>query len=760
MSGKRTIAVRSLACLILLLSAAARAANDASFQLSAGFDDLADYFPGYLANGYLSTLTAPRGTEATRAYLAGFMDYAAGDMSRPAAIPAWTEIDFNPGAATERHGWLNRAALDAQHFSDYRQTLDLRAATLTTSYRYRDRGRITAIEVTTLVSEASPHLAATTLSITPDYDGTVQLSFALLLWAQYAPRFPLAQMSGPEIEEAVAAQGLSLEPQPPATADRAAVWYPGYTEVQGREGESASLSLWLEGRAVQGLGMAMAATVSLPQGVPTAQVSLRKDRYRLALDVSMKVARGHTYAFTKYVAVSRSGWGGGAAENLRLAREAREAGFDRLLQQHRAAWDGLWQADVLIDGDEPAQQVVHSELYYLLASSSEHTAWPAGACALTPGYANHGFWDSDTWIMPALLLLHPQRAHSLLAFRTRTLEAAKERARQHGFQGAMFPWESDPENGTDQTPHSAVVLADTEIHVNADVAIAQWQYYLATQDREWLRSQGWPVIREVARFWASRASYNAPARRYEILHVTSVAESNNDIPNDTFTNVSAARALRIATMAAQAIGERADPLWERIAAALYIPFAPGGAHHLAFDPSIAPNHEDFGGGPLALLFLPALDLQMSAQLRRNDYEYGIRRNEAKKVGAVPMGIAPQAIAAAMVGSETEAAAWFATNFTGGSLKPPFNVRTETAGNNVGYFLTGSGGYLQSLLYGFSGLRIREAGLIEAYPPVLPARWKSLTLHNLRFRGERMDIRIERDPSGVVRLTRTPHRAPA
>ena len=79
--------MRSLACFILFLSAAAGAANDASFQLSAGFDDLPNYFPGYLANGYLSTLTAPRGTEATRAYLAGFMDYAAGDMSRPAAIP-------------------------------------------------------------------------------------------------------------------------------------------------------------------------------------------------------------------------------------------------------------------------------------------------------------------------------------------------------------------------------------------------------------------------------------------------------------------------------------------------------------------------------------------------------------------------------------------------------------------------------------------------------------------------------------------------
>src|SRR5215472_3717000 len=80
------------------------------------------------------------------------------------------------------------------------------AATLTTRYRYLDSGRTTAIEVTTLVSEAAPHLAATQLRITPEYDGTVQLSFPLLLWAEHAPRFPLAQMSGPEIEEAVAAR--------------------------------------------------------------------------------------------------------------------------------------------------------------------------------------------------------------------------------------------------------------------------------------------------------------------------------------------------------------------------------------------------------------------------------------------------------------------------------------------------------------------------------------------------------------------------
>ena len=321
----------------------------------------------------------------------------------------------------------------------------------------------------------------------------------------------------------------------------------------------------------------------------------------------------------------------------------------------------------------------------------------------------------------------------------------------------MYPWESDPENGTEQTPHAAYVLGESEIHVNADVAIAQWQYYLATHDRDWLRAHGWPAIREVARFWASRATYDAPARRYQIMHVNSVAESNTDIPNDTFTNVSAAKALEIAVAAARVLGEQPDPLWRRVARALYIPLAAGGQRHLPFDPAVRErSDEDFGGGPIALLFLPSLDLTMSTDLRRNDYEYGVRPSSIARVAAASMSIAPRTIAADTIGSGAEAAAWFAGYASGGTLKPPFNVRTETAGNNTGYFLTGSGGYLQSLLYGFSGLRIREAGLVEAYAPILPAPWSSLTLRNLRFRGQRLDIRIARDGTGVVRLTRHVH----
>lgn len=731
---------------------AAPAASNASFLLTAQFRDLPTYFPAILGNGYIATLTAPRGIEATDTYLAALMDYTPGDISRPALVPGWTKIDFNSGPSASGAGWLSEAPLTTAHFEGYRQTLDLRQATLTTRYRYVDRGRETAIQVTTLVSEASPHLAATRLAITPDYDGVVRVSFPLTLWAPHTPRFALARLSDPAVQRAVAAHGLSLEPRAPATADRAALWYAGHVEVRTSGGDAGKLTLWLAGRAEHGLSMAMAAAVALPEGVRAKEIALRRDDRHLALDVTLRVERGRTYAFTKYISMSRTGWGGTAADDVALAQGARRSGFSSLLDQHRAAWRALWRSDILIDGDVQAQRMAHSALYYLLASTTADTAWSIGPCGLTPCYAGHVFWDSDTWIFPALLLLHPRRAESLVSFRSRTLAAAQRRARQPGLDGAMFPWESDPENGSDQTPYSSHVLADTEIHVNADVAIAQWQYYLATLNRKWLLTHGWPVIRGVARFLTSRVSYDPREHRYEILHVTSVSESDRDIPNDTFTNMGAASALTIATAAARALGQRPDPRWDRVARGLYIPLAADGQHHLPFDPSVSsPGDKGFGAGPLPLLFLPALDLPMSARLRQGDYEYDYRQSAGSmaSVCQVSMGILPWVTAAVEVGQDRSAATWLECYRTGGTLKLPFNVRTETATNYVGPFLTGSGAYLQSLIYGLSGLRIRPSGLVDAYPPVLPPAWGSLTLHGITFRGRRLDIRIARNPKGVV-----------
>ena len=741
-----------MALVLIAPAIPALAAADDTFSLSASAEDFGRYFPSYLANGYFSTMTAPRGTEGNLAYMVAFMDYTKDDESRPAAIPGWSEIDYSTGDSAAGHFWMNQVPVNAALFRDYRQTLNMKEATLMTSYRYVDHARSTQVKVTTFVSQASTHLAATQVSLTPDFDGTVELSFALNLWAPHQPRLPLAQLSGDQMQEAVAANNMQLVAIPPATPDRAAVWYHGDTHVLAADGDVRNLTLALDGRAEQGLAMAEAAAVQLPDGIVPNDIALYKSQYRLALNLKIKLQKDRTYTFTKFVAASREGWGGDAQADVALAKAARRDGFDALLDQHRAAWGKLWRSDITIDGDAQAQTVVHSDLYYLLATSTADTRWPMGACGLTPGYTGHAFWDSDTWIFPALLLLHPERAKSLAVFRAHTLPAAQARAKERGLKGAMYPWEADPENGSEQIPYFAHVLSEREIHVNADVAIAQWQYWLATHDREWLKRDGWPVIRNVADFWASRASWNAQQRRYEIVHVTSVAESYNDVPNDTFTNVSAQKVLTIAAAAAALVGERADPHWAEVASKLYIPFSQAEQRHLDFDASVP--REPLEGSTLGLLSYPSLDLQMSDKIRRNDFDYimiSVRQGHHEPHG---MSLAPASIAAAAAGDTASAVAWLQRNFTSGLIKPPFNVRTETTTNNTGYFVTASGGFLQNLLYGFSGLRVAEKGLVEAYAPILPAEWKSMTLKDVTIRGEHFDFIIDRDAAGHVRLTRT------
>jgi protein-glucosylgalactosylhydroxylysine glucosidase len=734
----------------------ALAAAEDTFTLSASAQDFGNYFPSYLANGYFSTMTAPRGTEGSLAYMVAFMDYAKDDESRPAAIPGWSEIDYSTGDSAAGHFWMNQVPVVPTLFADYRQTLNMKEATLTTSYRYVDHKRSTQVKVTTFVSQAATHLAATQISLTPDFDGTVELSFALNLWAPHQPRLPLAKLSGDQMQEAVAANNMQLVAIPPATPDRAAVWYHGDTHVLAANGDVRNLTLALDGRAEQGLSMAEAAAVQMPDGVVPSDVALYQSEYRLALNIKVKLQKDKTYTFTKFVAASREGWGGQRQADTALATAARSGGFDSLLDQHRAAWRQLWRSDIEIDGDVQAQTVVHSDLYYLLATSTADTRWPMGACGLTPGYTGHAFWDSDTWIFPALLLLHPERAKSLAVFRAHMLPAAQARAQARGFKGAMYPWEADPENGSEQIPYFAHVLSEREIHVNADIAIAQWQYWLATHDREWLKRDGWPVIRNVADFWASRASWNAQQRRYEIVHVTSVAESYNDVPNDAFTNVSAQKVLTIAAKAAALVGERPDPHWAEVASKLYIPFSQAEQRHLDFDASMP--RDPLEGSTLGLLAYPSLDLQMSDTVRRNDFDYimiSVRQGHHEPHG---MSLAPASIAAAAAGDTASAVAWLQRNFTSGLIKTPFNVRTETATNNTGYFVTASGGFLQNLLYGFTGLRVAEKGLVEAYSPILPAEWRSMTLKDATIRGEHYDFIINRDAAGKVRLTRKPLRS--
>ncbi|HJU08767.1 MAG TPA: glycoside hydrolase family 65 protein, partial [Rhodanobacteraceae bacterium] len=487
------------------------------------------------------------------------------------------------------------------------------------------------------------------------------------------------------------------------------------------------------------------------KGLKIESVKLEKTSDKLSLNLIADVRNGEHYTFTKYIATSRQDWGGNPQDDKALAVQARASGFDKLLARHVAAWHELWKADIVINHDEDVQRALHSDLYYLLSNTTVGTSWAMGACALTPNYAGHVFWDSDSWVFPALLLLHPERARSIVMFRHRTMQGARERAKQYGVKGLMYPWESDPQKGVDVTPHFAYGVF-REIHVNADIAIAQWQYYQATQDLDWLKQYGWPVIEGVATFWQGRVTYDKSHDRYEILHVTSPDEAYDDVPNDSFTNAAARKALEIATKAAALVGAKPDPQWAQIASKMYIPFDEQNERHYDFDPSVPHDKITWMGSSLAWLMYPNLDLQMTPQVRRNDFDFQLQELKAHGDNPNEMMMVMLTVGAAELGDAKAVGDWIDRNLVG-FLKAPFNVRTETATNNAGYILATSAGYVQSFIYGLSGLRIDDKGLNPAYAPILPPSWKSVTLKHVSFRGKQFDITIRRGADGKVELTR-------
>ena len=78
----------------------------------------------------------------------------------------------------------------------------------------------------------------------------------------------------------------------------------------------------------------------------------------------------------------------------------------------------------------------------------------------------------------------------------------------------------------------------------------------------------------------------------------------------------------------------------------------------------------------------------------------------------------------------------------GHLRGPFMMLSETPTNDAVNFVTGAGGFLQQVIYGYTGLRLGEGGLEPAFAPLLPSRISRLTLRNVYSRGRRYDIVVD------------------
>lgn len=690
------------------------AGQDPTFLLAT--EDPSYEIPGHLGNGVFSVVTTPLGTTPARSYMIGVYDHGDGDVPRIAVLPAWNEVDLFNGST-----WLNDARPGEKTVRSYRQTIDLYDGALRTRYEWIDGGRRTTIGVEAFVSRSDPHLAGVRLRVVPHYRGKVTVALTLRPWG--APKR--------------LALGKLEKTDPRWTLDD--LWYPGHMIITDRRIESASpfpaatLVAETEGR---GTVVAEAMTVAWSQNVARPAIRPLNSAERVGFEVTFDASPGSEYVFDKLVGVASS-WGTDEPrETARTAaRTAAAAGYEAVFAEHAAAWHRLWETDIVLEGAPELQRVVRSMIFYLLGSVGAGTDFSIPPMGLSSaGYYGHIFWDADTYMFPPLLVMHPEIARSMVMFRYRTLDAAKAKARQYGYDGAMYPWEAD-ERGEETTPKFAEQNALMEIHIVGDVALAQWQYFLATGDTAYLAQYGYPVIRATADFWVSRVCYNRERDRYETDRLVSVHEGLIGIANDTYTNAIAKLNLEIAIRASDILGREPDPDWKRVAEKMYIPFDERRQVH----PTYEDAPEETLGDVVPLLSYP-LAMPMSEEAKRNNLRHAVRRFEERGGGAM-MGSIFYPLLAAELG-DRELFNRLVPKTYEPWLRGPFLALSETPRNDAVNFVTGAGAFLQQVIFGYTGLRLGVDGLEERFDPMLPPGVDRLVLKNVWVRSRRYDIRVE------------------
>lgn len=712
---------------VLLSCGQIAAAQDSTFLLTT--DDPRRAPSPYVGNGHLGILIPALGLGTSLTFKAGLYEHGPGDVPRIAAIPAWNAVDVFNG---ER--WLG-AETEKASVTRYRQTVDMRSGTARTSYDWAPGGKAITVRIETFASRAAPHLASVRVDLIPQYAGPVRVRFAL------AGRAPPRRLPLGTLEKA----------RPDWKPDD--IWYPGHMVVRGRSvvrrpgGARLTLTSTPVGRKIR---LGQAAVVGWPRDLKRPVVRTVASGDTAMVEIAFEASAGQTYLFSQIASAVSSGE---TPHPLARASEEVDAasrqGYNRLAADNAEAWRHRWESDIEIEGDPSLQRAVRSMLFYLLCSADRETGLGIPPMGLSSGgYYGHIFWDSDTWMFPPLLLTHPDVARSLVAFRGRTLPAARANARMNGFKGAMYPWEAD-ELGNETTPRFAIQNAKSEIHVNGDVALAQWQYYQATGDSTWLAREGYPVIQGTAEFWVSRSEYDRSDGKYHIRNVVSVSEGLIGVSDDAYTNAVARKNLEIAIAAGKRIGEPEDPRWGDIAGKLHIPYDTVSEIYRTYEGA----HDSTLGDVTPLLAYP-LGVPMSDRAKRRTLEPAVRKLTSGPGGAL-MGAALLSVDAAELGDRALVDSLLPFSYKSW-MQGPFLMLAETPTNKAVYFLTGAGSFLQQVIFGYTGLRLTDTGLEPAFPPVLPSRIKRLVLRGLHVRGKRYDVIVD---SGGRRMVPHQTRAP-
>ena len=711
--------------------------NGTGWTLSTTTFDNASTRHAYVGNGYLSQRVPPAGmgyfTTASKtgwplytdvydgAFVAGL--YGAdpnieSGRTIDSAIPTWSTLALTAGSETYS------PTTPVGEISNYSQALSLGCGLLRTSLTWTTAdGRATDLVYDVIADRADPRVGAVHMTMVPHWNGPATVTDMI----DGAGARRLVQTGGGAVHGSRSSMDVNFA-----------------TETLGTAGTVAS-------------------TVTLGSGVNATTQDISKAQNLTATNaVGFVVRSGTSYVLTKFVGVdttltSRKPEASAAA----ASQNAAAAGWAAVFAGHAAAWSVLWQSDITVGGQPDLQDQIHSNLYSLWSSiraGTDNSISPVGLSS--DNYAGLIFWDAETWMYPSLLLMHPDMADSINSFRQKTLPGALKNAAALGYQGTFYAWNGAGTGDLYQECHSwSPPHCITQIHLQGDIALAVWQYYLATGDTTWL-SNHWPILKGIAQFWASRVTLNSD-RSYSINNVAGPDEYSNGVNDGVFTNAGAATALRNATKAAKIVGDTAPVAWTTIADNLRMPFDSTN--------QVFQQYAGYAGtlikqaDTVLLIYpmewcrpatsgqttsCPSTSQQMTTQVAANTLDYYAARTDPD---GPAMSDAIHAVDSAQIGAPGCATNTYLDRAIKPFIRDPFAQFAEARGAKAGSldplagapaydFLTGAGGFTQALLYGLTGFRWRADDVY--LDPMLPPQLSGgVTLSGLHWQGRTFDVQI-------------------
>lgn len=520
-----------------------------------------------LANGYwgtrgAATETSEDGVHAPGTYFAGVFDRV---RSRQGAHTAEVEHMVNapnwlPLLWRATNGeWISPAD---DTLLCARTVLELRHGILTRTSRHRDAaGRTTRVVERRFLSMAAPNVAVSqTLITTEDWSGTIVVQSVL---------------DGRVANDQTAPDGNV-----------------GTTLLEPLDGRAVSRdTVLLETRTRHtAIRIALAQRTSVISGGHELHPIRRflSDRGdRIGHEFEVTVTEGRPVRIDKTVVVATSRDRGIATPGEAVLRRMRVTPAPDVLETaHRRTWASLWEDFAVAlpqDRTEQALALNVNTFHVLQSVAAEELDLDVGVPARGlhgEGYLGHVFWD-ELFVHPMIRLRRPAQSRAALGYRYHRLQEARSAAKRAGANGAMFPWQSGLD-GRDVTPRrlfnprTGAWMADNssrQRHVGLAVAYSVWQQYEASGDVDFLIRQGAELVIEVARYFASLATYDVGADRYNIDGVMGPDEFHDGTPghpgvgvrNNAYTNILTAWVLRRAEQAVSLLtGRECGTLWDRL----------------------------------------------------------------------------------------------------------------------------------------------------------------------------------------------------